>query len=175
MARLPLRANTEDNKEGLEDFSAIDAGSAPAFIKSSQYKQTKAKNGYYLMLVWKIAEGPHKGRQLFDNLNLDNPNPIAVEIANKSLNSICQAMGKVGVEDSEELHGIPIMITWKVSPATPQNPPSNSITAYKAMEEGEGANVEVDMSGSTTSPETGETVPTPPDTGGSTKKLPWEK
>jgi len=172
MARLPLRANTEDNKEGLDDFTAIEAGSAPAFIKSSQYKQTKAKNGYYLMLVWKIADGPHKGRQLFDNLNLDNPNPIAVEIANKSLNSICQAMGKVGVEDSEELHGIPIMITWKVTPATPQNPPGNSITAYKPMEEGEGANVEVDMSATTPTTE-GETAT--PGTGAATKKLPWEK
>ena len=113
MARLPLTANTPDNKAGMDDFSAMEAGSAPAFIRTSSYKETKAKTGHYLQLIWKIADGPNKGRQIFDNLNLDNPNTIAVEIANKSLNSICQACDKVGVEDSEILHGIPILIDRK--------------------------------------------------------------
>ena len=88
MARLQFAANTPENSEGLDDYTPIPAGDVIAQIIKSQYKETKKKDGNYLQLIWKVVMGKYKGRTLFDNLNLDNPNPIAVEIANKTLNSI---------------------------------------------------------------------------------------
>lgn len=158
MARLPLTANTEGNKDSLDDFSAMPPGEATACITSSKYMETKKKNGHYLQLKWKIMEGEHKGRILFDNLNLDNPNPVAVEIANKALNSICQAAGKVGVQDSEELHGVPILVKWKVNPADAQNPASNSISGYKTASQ----------------PVAQEDAPQSKAAPTASKKLPWE-
>jgi hypothetical protein len=160
VARLPLTANTEDNKEGLDDYTPIPAGPVIAQITTSGYKQTKAKTGNYLQLIWKVISGKYAGRTLFDNLNLDNPNPIAVEIANKSLNSICQACEKVGVQDSEELHGIPVELTLSVTPATSTQPASNNIKAYKKVD---GASA---LIADNTENRPGETKPT--------KKLPWE-
>ena len=71
-------------------------------------------------------------------LNLDNPNAVAVEIANKELNSMCQACGKEGVEDSDELLQIPFCATIKITPGDAQYPPKNEISAYKTADEFDG-------------------------------------
>ena len=142
MALLPQQANTENNNETSADRSALPAGDYLVHIVKSEMKQTKAKNGHYLSLHMQVlSPEDKKGRFLFSNLNLDNPNPVAMEIANKELNSICQACDQEGVEDSEELHQLPFMVTVKVDPATAQWPEGNSITAYKAESEYEGDDV----------------------------------
>ena len=130
MAQLPQAYNVEGNNESLEDFSAIPAGDYTAMIKSSIYKQTKAKTGHYLELMWVVVGGPLRGKVLFDRLNLDNPNPVAVQIASKTLNSICKAAGVIGAQDSEELHGKPCTLTVSVKAATAAQPESNEIKAY---------------------------------------------
>jgi len=140
MALLPRSANTEDNNESSADRSALPAGDYLVHIVKSEMKQTKAKNGHYLSLHFQVIEPQDSaGKFVFTNLNLDNPNAIAVEIATKELNSICQACDKEGVEDSEELHQIPMVISVKVDPATAQWPEGNSITGYKNEAEWSGA------------------------------------
>lgn len=159
MPQLPGKYNTPENKETI-GFDALPAGKYAAQVVKSEYKETKAKNGHYLQLVIKIIAGDYSGRQIFENLNLDNPNPQAVEIANKTLNSICQACILAGVENSDELHGIPMEITLKKDKETDDYPESNSITAYKVLS-GEDA---VDNT-STDSVDK---------SAGGAKKLPWE-
>ncbi len=158
MAKLIQTANAGNNKEGMNDFSAIPAGKYVVMISKSTFKQTKAKTGHYLQLSLKVTEGQHKGKILFENLNLDNPNPVAVEIANKALNSICQACGKSGVDDSEELHGIPFIATVAVTPATPQRGEGNQIKFYEPCSDDDST--------------TGGDDETPANTGDG--KLPWE-
>jgi hypothetical protein len=165
MARLIQVANVEGNKEGMTDFSAIPAGKYIGMIVKSEFKATKAKTGHYLNLSIKIVEGKHKGKLLFAVLNLDNPSQVAVEIANKELNSICQACEKSGVEESEELHGIPMELTVALVPATAQRPASNDIKFYATPKEGVTPDAgTVDTSGITSEPAA---------EGGN--KLPWEK
>lgn len=162
MAKLIQTANTSNNREGLTDFSAIPAGKYISQIIKSEFKATKAKTGHYLALQLKIVEGDHKGKLLFEILNLDNPNPVAVEIANKTLNSICQACEKSGVEDSEELHGIPMELTVVLVPATAQRPASNDIKFYDVAS----SDTAVTNTEDTTSEKAIETK--------SGNKLPWE-
>jgi len=139
MPLLPKRANCEGNNETQGDFTALPAGEYIAQIVKSEFKDTKAKTGKYLQLNFKVISGPEdvncKGRVLFERLNLINPNPIAVEIANKSLNSICVACGKAGVEDSDELHAIPMKVGLKVDEATANYPASNSFAYFKPLDE----------------------------------------
>ncbi len=156
MAKLPIKANTKTNKSGM-GFEPMDAGNYVGQIIKSDYMPTKAKNGHYLKLQMKILMGKYKGRMMFENLNLDNPNPIAVEIANKALNSICQACGLAGVEDSEEVHGIPMLITVTKKNGKGDNPPENNISMYKKFD----GEIEEDAEA-------------PQETKGS-KKLPWKK
>lgn len=134
MAQLPRPGNTEGNDD-QEGFVPIAAGKYIAAITSSEMKETKAKTGHYLNLQVKIMEGDSKGKIIFDLLNLVNPNPVAVEIANKRLNSICKACRLRGVEDSEELHGIDMAITVGVEEATADWPAKNKILGYADLEE----------------------------------------
>jgi hypothetical protein len=135
MPLLPKKANCEGNNETLGDRSPLPAGSYIVAMKTSDYKETKSKNGHYLSVMFVVIEGPHKGRTLFTNLNLDNPNPVAVEIAYKELNSICEACGMAGVEDSAELYGIPLVVDVKVDKKENSDfPPGNSITNYRKPE-----------------------------------------
>lgn len=133
MALLPQAANTEENNAGIDDRSPWADGDHPVTITKSEYKPTKAKTGHFLALTLKCFEGPCSGKLQFVNLNLDNPNPVAVEIATKELNSICQALSLFGVEDSEELHGQPFIIRTVEDNSNPQYP-GNKITAYLPYE-----------------------------------------
>lgn len=171
MARLPQAANTEGNDEGLQDFTPLPFGKYVAVIKKSEWKQTKAKTGNYLELQWEVIEGDYKGRLLFDRLNLDNPNPVAVQIANKALNSICKACDLVGVEDSEEIHEIPVLLDVRVQEATEQNPASNNIRGYESPTGNRPEEATTEAGTETGSSEEA----TQPSAATSTKeKLPWE-
>ncbi len=52
------------------------------------------RHGQFLWLMLDILEGPHKGRRVFDQLNLVNQNPTTVEIAQRALSAICHATAK---------------------------------------------------------------------------------
>ncbi|RKX64880.1 MAG: hypothetical protein DRP42_05700 [Tenericutes bacterium] len=132
MAALKQKFNSAENKAGMEDRSALPEGKYLVIITKSDYKATKAGTGHYLNLTMKVVEGPKKGNVVFALMNLENPNPVAVDIANKELNSICQACGKASVEDSDELHGIPMLVTVKIRKGNADYPDSNSVSKYEA-------------------------------------------
>lgn len=106
MAKLPGSFNAEDH-EDMRDFTPVPKDNYVMYVADSDYLQTKDKNGHYLKLEIKIDEGDYEGRTIWRNLNLDNPNKTAVQIANQELAELCRACGfPGGIEDSEELHGI---------------------------------------------------------------------
>ena len=136
MAQLPSVFNTNDHEE-MGDFKPIPAGIYEAEIIKSELKQTRDKTGQYLSLQFKIldedVDGEDKvnGRLIFKNLNLVNKNTQAVEIAQRELKSICVACGIDGeLEDSVDLHEIPMGIRVSVKPATAEWPAGNDIKRY---------------------------------------------
>ena len=132
MAQLPAAFNPQaPGQEGVGDFSAIDPGDYTAQITDSKMKETKNKQGQFLELTWGIMEGDLAGRKLWSRLNLINPSTQAVEIAQKHLKSICDAMGVPGpISDSQVLHGKPCIIRVVKTPATAQYPEGNDIKNY---------------------------------------------
>ena len=96
-------------------------------IVSSEMRPTKDGRGQYLFLELDILEGPFAGRKLFDRLNLVNDNPDTVDIATRTLSSICRATGQMQVKDSEQLHLIPLIADVRVRPPKGQYGESNSI------------------------------------------------
>ena len=89
-------------------------GRYAAQIVNSEMRPTRAGNGQYLWLELDVIEGPHQGRKLWDQLNLVNPNPQTVEIAQRTLSAICHAVGQMQVSDSEALHFRPLQVTLAV-------------------------------------------------------------
>lgn len=118
-----------------EDFAPLPTGEYVAQIVDSDLKPTKNGNGHYLELTLQVTEGEGKGRKVWARLNLDNPNPKAVEIAQRELSAICHAVGKMQVRDSQELHYKPLVIRVEFVPAdgVKTTRDTNEIKAWKAI------------------------------------------
>lgn len=99
------------NGETMGDTSALPAGEYVAAIVKSERREARAGNGNaYINLEFEVQDGEKQGRRFWTMLNLWNSNATAVEIAQRELNSICQATGRLRVKDTEELHGIPMTV-----------------------------------------------------------------
>jgi hypothetical protein len=132
------RFDTSFDATSVEPTTAQDllpAGKYRAQIVESEMRVTKNGMGQFLWLMLDIIEGDYKGRKIFDQLNLVNPNPTTVEIAQRTLSAICHATGKMHVSDSEELHLIPMTIQVKIRPPKNGYGESNAI-AYLPSERG---------------------------------------
>lgn len=130
MALLPdvfVPDDAEDNP-----FGVLDAGWYEAEIVKSEMKTTNDKEGKYLSLTFKITEGEKVGRLIFANLNLVNKSDVAVKIARSDLKKICKAVGLEGdLEDSVDLHNIPLKVLVSVKPANANWPEKNELKDYR--------------------------------------------
>lgn len=138
-----LNFNAKDH-EPMDVFDPVPTGWYPVVIEESEMKPNSAETGHYLELVGTIISEEFKGRKLWTRLNLDNPNPVAVEIANRQLSAICHAIDVMVVKDSSALHNIPHM--WKavyVDPVVDEDgkviyEAKNEVKGFKAIEESDG-------------------------------------
>lgn len=118
-------------------FGVIPAGKYLVQAIESDLIPTKNGNGQMLVLTFEIIDGEHTGRKLWDRLNIINSNSQTVEIAQRTLSSICHACGKLSISDSEELHFIPLIANVRVRPAGDDKngvwrDESNEIRGYSA-------------------------------------------
>jgi len=110
-------------------FDAIPPGRYLAVMTESVMKPTKAGDGRYLEMTFQIIEGPYKGRNLWDRLNLENPSDMAVKIARGTLSSICRAVNVLTPKDSVDLHNLPIVVKVALNPM-PDGDVGNRIKGY---------------------------------------------
>lgn len=136
MAQLNFDANTVDPNQS---FDPVPPGWYLVQVTDSEMKPTANGAGAYLQLEMTILDGEFKGRKVFDRLNLQNQNTTAVEIAYKTLSAICHATNIIQVQDSVQLHGIPMEAKLIVRPAKDNFDASNDIRGYRAMGSGNGA------------------------------------
>lgn len=132
MATLNFDASQVEVKPSK--FEALPAGDYPAMITASEMKSTKAGDGSYLSLTFELQGGGHQGRRVWTNLNLNNPNPTTVEIAQKQLAEICHAIGKPGVGESDELHNIPLVIKLSCKRDDYSGEFKNEVKGYKKLQ-----------------------------------------
>jgi hypothetical protein len=119
---------------------AIPAGWYPVYMSASEMKPTTKNDGFYLSTEFTIMDGPYAKHKLFDRMNLQNANPVAVDIAYKTLSAICHAVGVIQVADSAQLHNRPLMAKVSLRAASlgadgKQYDASNEIKGYKAYEQ----------------------------------------
>jgi len=111
-------------------FDPLPAGDYIAMIIDSAMKPTKNGAGQYLELTLQVVDGPYAQRLLWDRLMLDHPNNKTVEIAQRKLSAICHAVNVLKVQDSTQLHNIPLKVRVKFVD-DPQFGPKNEIGGYK--------------------------------------------
>lgn len=95
-------------------FEPLPPGDYNAMITDSQMKVTKSGTGEYLELTIQIIDGAHSGRRLWERLNVFNANKTAEEIGRSQLNGIKQACGVEKLEESEQLHDIPFVLSLDI-------------------------------------------------------------
>lgn len=109
----------------------IPAGWYTCMITDSEMKPTKSGTGEYLQLRINVIDGECEGRVVFDSLNLHNSNQTAVEIAQRTLSSICRAIGIMTPNDSSDLHDQPLRVKVAIRPAGNGYDASNEVKGYE--------------------------------------------
>ena len=121
------------------DFEPIPVGEYRAMITASEMKDTAAGRGdKRLELRFEIVDGKHKGRLLFENLNLirvgkTEKDATTTKIAQQRLKMICEAVGKTHVKDSAELHNKPMLINVVIEAGNGNYKDRNAIKTFKAL------------------------------------------
>lgn len=135
MAQLPTAFNSNEHDD-MNDFSCIpDDKYVMSIVKSELVRTKKSKErddnkNMMLKMQAKVLQGKYKGKIIFIQLNIVNENPTAVEIAQKELATICRACGVPTVQDSSELHGIPMLCDVGIDDSNPEYPDKNVIRMY---------------------------------------------
>lgn len=119
-------------------FDPLPAGWYNANITGSEMKPTKDGSGAYIQLELTILDGQYANRKVFDRLNVQNNSQVAQEIAYATLSSICHATGVIQVQDTSQLHGIPLEVKLSVRAATENYEASNDVKGYRASSQGAG-------------------------------------
>jgi hypothetical protein len=130
MAQLEKAFDSGQHDDMNDGFKPIPAADYLAKIVESDYLVNSKKTGKYLKLKFEILKGEFKGRFIWTNLNLENPSQVTVEIAQKELATLCRACGKSVIQDSQEIHGIPITMKVKIKPAKGDYPAGNEPAGY---------------------------------------------
>lgn len=109
MAVLNFDANTVVPDVGQGD--PVPEGWYSLMVTGSELVPTKdsaTTGNAYLKVEFSIQEGAHKGRKIWANFNIRNSNPVAQEIAFKQLSAVAHAVKVLMIQDSQQLHGIPL-------------------------------------------------------------------
>lgn len=126
-----LRGFDANRVEPSKSFEPLPAGDYLAVIVDSEWQTTKSGSGQYLKFTFQIVEGPHQHRQLFARLNLKNPNPVAVEIAQAELSALCRAVQVLQPQDSSELHQLPLLVQVRCVKRGDTGEIGNEIRGYR--------------------------------------------
>jgi len=135
---MNLEGFDANSVEPSQSREPIPSGWYKCVITASEQKDSKKGPGRkYLKLEIQVIEGEYQGRKVFDNLNLKNPNQTAVEIAQRTLSSICRAVGVMTPLYSSELHDKPMMVKVSVKPADGTYDASNEVKEYATIDGGQ--------------------------------------
>ena len=132
-------------------FQPLPAGDYPVMAVKSEVKDTKAGTGKYLSVEFEVFEGEGKGRKIFMNFNILNPNPQAQQIGQSQLKGFATACNKPNAEDSSEWHGIPVIAKVVVSKSE-QHGDGNNIKSFAPYQSG-GAVATAPATGATKKPD----------------------
>ena len=115
LAQFGMSSYNATEEQPINDYSPLPAGEYQVIITDSEMRETKAGTGSYLKVTLQVVDDAnYTGRLMWLNLNLNNPNEKAVEIARRQFGAICRAVGVPTPEDSGELHHLPFVVKVKI-------------------------------------------------------------
>lgn len=133
MANLGINVTNVEQAVAREAIPANECGWFKMIITESEVVPSKKEpeTGRRLNLKLKILEGKYAGFMAFEGLNIAISSPIAQEIAMKTLSAIGHSVNVLAIEDSAQLHNIPMWVKLKFVPAEGAYEAKNEISGYK--------------------------------------------
>ena len=107
MATLNFNASAIDTAS----HDPIPAGTYEAVITATVIKPTRSANGTGINITFEILSGGAKGRKVWEWINYQHPNQEAQRIGQQTLATICKVLGIAQLNETEQLHNVPLMIT----------------------------------------------------------------
>lgn len=100
-----MRLNfSASGKEPIKSRELLPPDTYQVMITDTREKET-SKGGTMLIVDYEVLLGPHQGSPLQSWHNVVNDSEKAMEMAERELATICRAVGREAIGDTEELHG----------------------------------------------------------------------
>lgn len=118
------------SKVQTQTYDPIPPGEYIVKVTDSAVAMTKTTGKPMLKITYTVSSGPFTGRKVFDNFLIGN------EIAMSRMKTLATVGGHRHpdmINDSDELHGLELIITVKLK-NDPNYPPANSVTSFKKLE-----------------------------------------
>ena len=128
---LTFNFNAREVAPATGGTDAVPEGWYTVVATKSELAHTKTSDGVILKLTFEIVEGKYSGNAIFENMNVQNPNNKAVEIALRNLSALCHA---INVLDPQLPGDSLLRIPLKIRVALIQEAgyaPKNEIKAYR--------------------------------------------
>lgn len=133
MVQLKEPFKASDHEPASMGFDLLPDGDYDACITSSESMIAKSSGNEYVKLTFQILEGQYKNRLIWHNLILTAGSIEGQKKVDGIFTSLCNACGIDAVEDTSELHDIPITIKVKIEKGKDGYDDSNRITAFKPL------------------------------------------
>jgi hypothetical protein len=98
-----------DTLPAPDNFEPLPAGNYVVEVIGSDVVDTKTGLGRQMKLTLKVVEGELEGRRIWPNIMVRHQNETAQRIGQQVIASLISAAGIGPIDDTEELHGIPII------------------------------------------------------------------
>lgn len=113
-----------------QSFDVLPKGKYLCMAVDSVIKPTKNGSGDYLEITFEALDGNGKGRKIWERLNIRNANKKAEEISQRQLSALCRAVGVMNLQDTDQLHNIPVMLNVDIE-ARDGYSPQNRVKGYE--------------------------------------------
>lgn len=123
MVAIQFNANEH---EATQSYDPVPAGEYKVCITETRMD----KNNTGITVFYDIIDGDHTGRKLFQWLGFWHSNTNYIEMANRRLSSLCRAVNKMTVSDTDELVGSQLMVKVRIQK---KDPSQNDVTGHSAV------------------------------------------
>jgi hypothetical protein len=116
-----------------DNFEPLPAGNYVVEVIESDVVDTKTGLGRQMKLTLKVVDGELEGRRVWANIMVRHQNEMAQRIGQQVIASLISAAGIGPIDDTEELHGIPVIAKVAIeTDKTGQYEPRNVVKGFLA-------------------------------------------
>jgi hypothetical protein len=121
--------------EPSDTFEPLPAGNYSVEVIESSLAPTKNGLGELLKLTLLVTEGDYENRRVWGHITIRHQNEVAQRIGQQLLGALCNAAGVGPIEDTDDLHRIPIQAKIAIeADKTGQYGPRNVIRGFSPMQ-----------------------------------------